>query len=156
VEEVKKKTVPGSLSELASPGLESYARMRYGTQDESWLGVKTLTRRRLTLTKGNPVVKVQWQVTACYWYGVVAPVTGECRMQTDDHVKTENFQQFLNAFSPQYPTDCHVIQTDKARFHCGNEWIMPANVRRLYQPPPSPQVNSAEQLWDWAKGEIAN
>ena len=116
--------MPGSLSEIASPGLESYARMRYGTQDESWLGVKTLTRRRLTLTKGNPVVKVQWQVTACYWYGVVAPVTGECRRQTDDPVKTENFQQFLNAFSPQYPTDCHVIQTDKARFHCGNEWIM--------------------------------
>lgn len=26
----------------------------------------------------------------------------------------------------------------------------------LYQPPHSPQVNPAEQLWDWAKGEIAN
>ena len=26
----------------------------------------------------------------------------------------------------------------------------------LYQPPHSPQVNPAEQLWDWAKSEIAN
>ena len=77
-------------------------------------------------------------------------------IQTYDHVNTENFQRFLNDFSHQYPTDFHVIQTDNAGFHCGNELILPATVRLLYQPPHSPQVNSAEQLWDWAKGEIAN
>jgi transposase len=33
---------------------------------------------------------------------------------------------------------------------------MPDKVMLLYQPPHSPQVNSAEQWWDWAKGEIAN
>ena len=33
---------------------------------------------------------------------------------------------------------------------------MPDNVMLLYQPPHSPQVNSSEQLWEWAKGEIAN
>jgi len=87
---------------------------------------------------------------------VVAPLTGECRSQTYDRVNPENFQQFLNDFSQRYPTDFHVIQADKARFRCGNELIMPDHVRRLYQPPNSPQVNSSEQLWDWAKGEISN
>ena len=77
-------------------------------------------------------------------------------IQPYDRVNTENFQQFLNDFSQQYFTDFHVIQTDNARFHCGNELIMPDNVMLLYQPPHSPQVNSAEQLWDGAKGEIAN
>lgn len=87
---------------------------------------------------------------------MIEPLTGEYTIQPYDRVNTENFQQFLNDFSQQYPTDFHVIQTDNARFHCGNKLIMPANVMLLYQPPHSPQVNSAEQLWDWAKGEIAN
>ena len=125
-------------------------------QDESRFGLKTITRRRLTLKKVKPLVKVQWLFKACYLYGVVEPLTGECMIQTYDRVNTKNFQQFLNVFSQQYPTDFHVIQTDNARFHCGNELIMPDNVMLLYQPPHSPQVNSAEQLWDWAKGEIAN
>lgn len=125
-------------------------------QDETRWGLKTITRRRLTLKKVNPLVKVQWLFKAFYLYGVVEPLTGEGMIQTYDRVNTENLQQFLNDFSQRYPTDFHVIQTDNARFHCGNELMMPDNVMLLYQPPPSPQVNSSEQLWDWAKGEIAN
>ena len=77
-------------------------------------------------------------------------------IQTYERVKSENFQQFLNDFSQQYPTDFHVIQTDNARFHCSNDLVMPDNVMLLYQPPNSPQVNSSERLWEWAKDEIAN
>ena len=99
---------------------------------------------------------MQWLFKAFYLYGVVEPLTGECIIQTYDRATTENFQQFLNDFAQQNPTDFHVIQTDNARFHCGDKLIMPDNVMLLYQPPYSPQVNSAEQLWDWAKGEIAN
>lgn len=148
--------MPGSLNEIATPCLERYSRIRYWTQDESRFGLKTITRRRLTLKKVKPLVKVQWLFKAFYLYGVVEPLTGESIIQTYDRVNTENFQQFLNDFSQQYPTDFHVIQTDNARFHCGNDLIMPDNVMLLYQPPHSPQVNPAEQLWDWAKGEIAN
>ena len=151
-----KKTVPASLNEIASPCLERYFRIRYWTQDESRFGLKTITRRRLTLKPIKPLVKVQWRFKAFSLYGVVEPLTGEYMIQTYDRVNTENFQQFLNDFSQQYPIDFPVIQTDRARFDCGNELIVPANVMRLYQPPHSPQVNSAEQLWDWAKGEIAN
>ena len=151
-----KKIVPASLNEIATPCLERYSRIRYWTQDESRFGLKTITRRRLTLKKVKPLVKVQWQCKAFYLYGVVEPLTGELMIQTYDRVNTKNFQQFLDDFSHQYPTDFHIIQTDNARFHRGNKLIMPDNVMLLYQPPHSPQVNSAEQLWDWAKGEIAN
>ena len=148
--------MPGSLNEIATPCLERYSSIRYWTQDESRFGLKTITRRRLTLKKVKPLAKVQWLFKAFYLYGVVEPLTGEYMIQTYDHVNTENFQQFLNDFSPQPPTNFQVIQTDNARFHGGTELIMPATVMLLYQPPHSPQVNSAEQLWDWAKGEIAN
>lgn len=68
---------------------------------------------------------------------------------------TEHCQQFLTDFSQEYPTDFDSIQTANARFHCSQDLVMPEKVMLLYQPPHSPQVNSTEQLWEWAKGEIA-
>ena len=148
--------MPASLNKIASVCLEKYFRIRYWTQDESRFGLKTSRRRRLTLKKVKPLVKVQWLFKAFYLYGAVEPLTGECMIQAYDRVNTENFQQFLNDFSQEYPTDFHVIQTDNARFHCSNDLVMPDNMMLLHQPPNSPQVNSTEQVWEWAKGEIAN
>jgi transposase len=148
--------VPASLHEIASVCLERYSKIRYWAQDESRFGLKTITRRRITLKKVRPIVKVQWLFKAFYLYGAVEPLTGECMIQEYDQVNTDNFQQFLNDFSQRYPNDFHVIQTDNARFHCSNDLVMPDNVMLLYQPPYSPQVNPSEQLWKWAKGEIAN
>lgn len=148
--------MPASLDEIASLCLERYSAIRYWAQDESRFGLKTITRRRLTLKSVKPIVKVQWQFKAFYLYGVVEPSSGACMIQAYDRLNTENFQQFLNDFSAQYPNDFHVLQTDNARFQCANDLVMPDNVMLLYQPPYSPQVNPSEQLWDWVKGEIAN
>ena len=90
--------MPASLNEIVSPCLQRYSRIRYWTQDESRFGLKTIPRRRLTLKKIKPVVKVQWLFKAFYLDGVVEPLTGECIIQTYDRVNTENFQQFLNDF----------------------------------------------------------
>ncbi|RUQ33486.1 MAG: IS630 family transposase [Candidatus Competibacteraceae bacterium] len=136
--------------------LEIYSSIRYWTQDESRFGLKTITRRWITLKKVKPIVKVQWSFEAFYLYGIVEPLTGELMIENYDRVNTENFQQFLNDFSQKYPKDFHVVQTDNARFHCSNDLIMPDNVMLLYQPPHSPQVNPSEQLWQWSKGEISN
>jgi len=144
------------LDEILRPCLERYSSIRYWTQDESRFGLKTITRRRITLKKVKPIVKVQWQFKAFYLYGIVEPLTGELTIKDYDRVNTGNFQQFLNDFSQQYPKDFHVVQTDNARFHCSNDLIMPDNVMLLYQPPHSPQVNPSEQLWQWSKGEISN
>lgn len=125
-------------------------------QDESRFGLKTITRRRLTLQKVKPIVKVQWPFKAFYLYGLVEPLTGVLIIKDYDQVNTENFQQFLNNVSQKYPKDFHVIQVDNASFHRAKSLITPDNVMLLYQPPYSPQVNSSERLWQWSKGEIAN
>ena len=90
--------MPASLAEIASPCLERYSKIRYWTQDESRFGLNTITRRRITLKKVKPLVKVQWLFKAFYLYGAVEPLTGECMIQEYDRVNTENFQQFLNDF----------------------------------------------------------
>jgi transposase len=148
--------VPASLNKITSICLKRYSSIRYWAQDESRFGLKTITRRRLTLQSVKPIVKVQWPFKAFYLYGVVEPSSGACMIQAYDRLNTENFQQFLNDFSAQYPNDFHMLQTDNARFHCANDLVMPDNVMLLYQPPYSPQVNPAEPLWEGAKGEMAN
>jgi transposase len=148
--------VPDSLTQIATPCLERYSTIRYWAQDESRFGLKTITRRRLTLKGVKPRVKVQWRFNAFYLYGVVEPLTGEVMIQDYDRVNADNFQQFLSDFSKQYPHDFHVIQTDNASFHRANDLVIPDNMMLLYQPPHSPQVNPSEQLWEWSKDEISN
>src|SRR5512134_4179327 len=97
-----KKIVPASLNEIADLCLERYCRIRYWTQDESRFGLKTVTRRRLTLKKVKPLVKVQWQFKAFYLYGAVEPASGAGLMHAYDRLHTDHFQQFLDDFSAQY------------------------------------------------------
>lgn len=51
--------------------------VKYWSQDERRLGLKTITRRLLTLPGVKPVRSIQWQFEAFYLYGAVAPLTGE-------------------------------------------------------------------------------
>lgn len=118
--------------------------------------MKTVTRRRLTLTGVKPRVTVQWRFKAFYAYGLVDPLTGDVDLQLHDQANTTVFQAYLEGFAARHPEDFHVIQVDNAPFHCSKDLLMPDNVMLLYQPPHSPQVNPAERLWQWAKGQVAN
>jgi transposase len=151
-----KKAVPTCREEILRPCLARYSSIRYWTQDASRFGLKTITRRRLTLKKVKPLVKTQWPFKAFYLDGAVEPLTGEWMIQDDARVNTENFQQFLNDFSQKYPKDFPVMPTDNASFHRAQDLVMPDNVMRLYQPPHRPHVHSSERLWQWSKGEISN
>lgn len=144
------------MQEIARPCLEKYNSIRYWAQDESRFGLKTRVRRRITRRGVKPRVSVQWPFKAFYTYGIVEPLTGEVMIRPFERVNALCFQQFLNDFASQYPDDFHVVQVDNARSHCANTLVMPDNVMILYQPPYSPEVNAAERLWQWSKGETAN
>lgn len=55
-----KKAVPNCLEEILAPCLTRYSKIRYWTQDESRFGLKTITRRRLTLKKVKALVKLDF------------------------------------------------------------------------------------------------
>ena len=61
-----KKNVPAGLDEIVTPGLEQYSSLRYGTQEDRRLGLKTIPRRRRTLKKVKPLVKGPWPLKAFY------------------------------------------------------------------------------------------
>ena len=88
-------------------------------------------------------------------YGAVEVGTGEHFFLEGERMNADGFQAFLGRFAEKHPADFHVLQVDNARFHTAAKLELPDNVMLLYQPPYSPEVNPIEQVWGWAKGEIA-
>jgi hypothetical protein len=72
-----------------------------------------------------------------------------------ERMNAGGFQEFINRFSEKHPLEFHIMQVDNAKFHTTAKLELPDNIMLLYQPPCSPEVNPIEQVWGWAKGEIA-
>lgn len=52
-------------------------KIRFLCEDETRLGLKKISGRKITARGVKPIGKVQWQFQATYLYGVVEPKTGE-------------------------------------------------------------------------------
>ncbi len=96
--------------------------VRYWCSDESRLGLKTITRRRLTQRGVKPIGQVQWSFKSYYLYGLVEPLTGENFFLECSHLNTDSFEAYLREFSQTYPNDLHIIQLDNARFHTAKRY----------------------------------
>jgi hypothetical protein len=128
--------------------------IRYWTQDETRLGLKTLVGKRLTLTGVKPVVTVQWPRQAVWLYGAVEPSRGERFFWEYSHLDSRCFEDFLHQFSRQYPTSLNVIQVDGAPAHIDQNIDIPDNIILLFQPPHSPELNPTERVWEDLKVDL--
>ena len=105
---------------LAVLGLSG--QVRFFCQDETRIGLKTISGRKITAKGVKPKGKVQWQFKATYLYGVVEPVTGEHFFYEFTHLNSDCFQVFLNLVSEQYK-DCIL------------------NIILMFQPAHAPETN---------------
>src|SRR5512135_882033 len=129
--------------------------LRYWSQDESQLGLHTITRRLLTLPGVKPVGPMQWQFEAFYLYGAVEPLTGESFFLEFSSLNTVCFQTFLQEFSKTYPNSLNILQVDNASFHVTKKLMIPDNVMLLLQPAYSPDVNPIERVWQSVKDKLS-
>jgi len=143
------------LTEIVNPYLARYADVRYWVQDESNLSMKTILRRRITKCGVKPRIRTRSVRKGYSLYGAVEAKTGESFFFEWDRMNGDGFQEFLDRFSKKYPMDFHVIQADNAKFHSAAKLEIPENVKLLYQPPYSPEVNPIEQVWGWLKGKVS-
>jgi hypothetical protein len=88
--------------------------VRFCCEDETRIGLKTISGRKITARGVKPKRKVQWQFKATYLYGVVEPATGEHFFYEFTHINTACFQVFLNLVSEQYPS---LITTEKEKLN---------------------------------------
>ena len=129
--------------------------VRYWSQDESRLGLHTITRRLLTLPGVKPVGPMQWKFEAFYLFGAVEPLTGESFFLEFSHLDSVCFQAFLNEFSKTYVNSLNILQLDNGSPHLTKNLSIPDNVILLFQPSYSPDVNPIERVWQYLKEKLS-
>ncbi len=93
--------------------------IRYWCQDETRIGLKTITGKLITACGVKPVGLYQWLFEYLWLYGLVNPQTGDSFFYEFSHLDTACFEKFLEIFSASYPDEIHIIQLDNGRAHLG-------------------------------------
>jgi hypothetical protein len=125
--------------------------VRYFCEDETRIGLKTISGRKITAKGVKPQGKVQWQFKATYLYGVVEPATGDHFFYEFTHLNSECFQVFLDLVSEQYKDCILIIQLDQAGAHKAKRLKLPHNIILLFQPSHAPETNPIERVWQHFK-----
>ncbi|HEY9655580.1 MAG TPA: IS630 family transposase [Crinalium sp.] len=131
--------------------LELQGPVRFFCEDETRLGLKTISGRKITAKGIKPQGKVQWQFKATYLYGIVEPATGAHFFYEFTHLNSDCFQAFLDLVSEQYKDCILIIQLDQAGAHKAKRLKLPANIILLFQPSHAPETNPIERVWQHFK-----
>ncbi len=125
------------------------------SQDESRFGLLTVRRRRLTACGVQPIGTIQHVFQWFYVYGAVAPTTGENFFLELPYLNSSTFQVFLDQFAQAFHESLNILVLDKSGGHTAKGLVLPANVRLVWLPPASPELNPIERVWRDLKDAIA-
>ena len=131
-------------------------RIRYLCQDETRVGMKTLTGKVITAAGVKPNVTVKWGRENFWIYGAIEPMTGDHFLHEYPQLNGDYFQEFLNWLSQELGEDYAILQIDQASAHMTSAIHWPENVIPLAQPPHSPELNPIERLWQFLKQSLKN
>ena len=82
-----------------------------------------------------------------YAYGAVEPLSGESFFLVMPYCDTICMNLFLSELSKAYPNDRIILPCDGAAWHTTNALEVPANIRLIFLPPATPEMNPIEQIW---------
>lgn len=128
----------------------------YWFQDETRLGYRTESSRKITRTGVKPKQFLQWNYSYYYIYGLVEPLQGRNFFYEFSHFNSNCFGAFLEKFTQKYEGEIHIIQLDNAPVHTAKKLIVPDNVILLFQPPYCPELNPIERVWLYIKQKLKN
>lgn len=82
-----------------------------------------------------------------YAYGAVEPLTGESFFLVLPRSDTLCMNTFLARLSEEYPNDQIILVCDGASWHKSKALNIPENIRLMFIPPATPEMNPIEQIW---------
>lgn len=82
-----------------------------------------------------------------YTYGSVEPLTGDSFFLVMPYCNTDNMNVFLQELSKEYPDDIIILCCDGAAWHKSGGLEIPENIKMLFIPPYTPEMNPIEQIW---------
>lgn len=83
-----------------------------------------------------------------YAYAAVSPADGVLDSLILPTVNAQAMSLFLAEVSQRQPDDFILIVMDKAGRHMARDLVIPENIRLIFLPPYSPELNPLEHLWD--------
>lgn len=82
-----------------------------------------------------------------YVYGAVEPLTGESCFLVMPYCNTDCMNVFLEELSKTYPKDKIILVCDGAVWHKSESLVIPENIKLIFIPPYTPEMNPIEQIW---------
>jgi len=144
------------LEQALSDALPKFTTFNLYVQDESRFGLFTRNGKALTAVGVKPICTYQNVFKSTYIFGAFSPYNGDSLVMELPYCNGDNFQIFLNELSNKNPTEYKVIILDNGRFHKGKKLEIPDNIKLVFLPPYSPELNPAELVWLNMKRKITN
>ena len=82
-----------------------------------------------------------------YAYGAVEPLTGESFFLIMPYCNTNCMNIFFDHLSKKYSDDIIILVCDGAAWHKAKSLNIHSNIRLLFIPPYTPEMNPIEQIW---------
>jgi len=122
--------------------------------DETRLGLITSLGKRITLPGVRPVGQIQRVYENYYIYGATEVSCGESLFLEFPNTDTDCFQCFLGEFSEVFSNSMNIMLIDNAGIHKAKRLIVPENIRLIFLPAYSPELNPIERFWQYIKQDI--
>jgi hypothetical protein len=126
-------------------------------QDEGRFGLLGTPRRCWAPHSVRPVVGARLERKYIYAFSAVSPHDGVMDSLVLPWVNAETMSLFLAEVAQRRADEFIVMVMDQAGWHLAGELVVPTNMRLIYLPPYSPELNPAEHLWETVReGSFAN
>jgi len=152
-EEVRsfKESFSDKISEITC---NTHIKVKIFSYDETRLGLITSLGKRITLRGVRPVGLIQRIFENYYIYGAADVSDGENFFLEFSNMNTDCFQYFIDKFSEFFQDSMNVMLIDNAGIHKAKRLIIPENIRLIFLPPYSPELNPIERFWQYIKDDI--
>jgi hypothetical protein len=127
--------------------LLKYQELDFISLDEMRLGLMTDFGKKITLRGVKPIGKHQHLFLYQYLSGAISLSSGEHWILQQDACNGVFFQELLNAISKSKPKVLKIIILDKGSFHKNKALVIPDNIRLIFLPAYSPELNPIERFW---------
>ncbi len=116
-------------------------------QDEGRFGLLGRPRRCWAPRGLRPIVGARLVRQFTYAFAAVSPHDGAMDSLVLPWVNAEMMSLFLAEVAKRHAREFIVMVMDQAGWHVAGDLAVPANMRLLFLPPYSPELNPAEHLW---------
>ena len=126
-------------------------------QDEARFGLKLTYRRVWAPISQRPTAPSRARYEWSYVFATVHPQTGTTHALILPVANTQTMQLYLDDFAASLPTDVvALLVLDGASWHRSSKLTVLNNLRLVFLPPYTPELNPAEHLWPLLRQVTAN